>query len=99
VLAGAGYLIEAAVSAVFVVLIHLALRPVARRIDRMPATGDSEVETVYESRAVCHAADEAHIRALLVQALAKDGFILRTVRSQDLSPDGDFVEAGAELHR
>ena len=47
--------------------VHLALRPVASRIDRLPAA--DEVETIYRFRAVCHTAEEAHIRALVVQAL------------------------------
>jgi putative Mg2+ transporter-C (MgtC) family protein len=97
-LAGAGYLIEAVVAAVLVVAVHLTLRPAARRIDRMPASEDSEVETTYEFRAVCHAADEAHIRALLVQALAKEDFVLRAVHSQDLDQGADLVEVSAELH-
>jgi putative Mg2+ transporter-C (MgtC) family protein len=35
VLAGAGYIIEAAIGAVLVLVAHVALRPVARRLDRL----------------------------------------------------------------
>jgi putative Mg2+ transporter-C (MgtC) family protein len=100
VLAGAGFIIEAIVGAVLVVLAHLLLRPVARRVDRLPATVDSEVETVYRFAVVCAATDEAHIRAQVVQALARDEFVLRAVRSEDLdSVGGGRVEVVAELQR
>jgi putative Mg2+ transporter-C (MgtC) family protein len=99
VLAGAGYIIEAVVGALLVVVAHLALRPVARRLDRLPATEDSEIEVVYMFRAVCRSADEAHIRALVVQAISRDEFVLRAVRSEDLDPGTDLVEVEAELQR
>jgi putative Mg2+ transporter-C (MgtC) family protein len=99
VLAGAGYIIESVVCAVLVVVAHVALRPVARRLDRLPATEESEVETIYTFRAVCHSAEEAHIRALVVQAISRDEFVLRAVRSEDLDGGTDLVEVEAELQR
>ena len=99
VLAGAGYVIEAIIGAILVVAAHALLRPLARRLDRIPATEESEVETVYTFRAVCRSADEAHIRALVVQALARDEFVLRAVRSQDLDRGSDLVEVEADLQR
>jgi hypothetical protein len=45
VLAGAGYIPAAAIAAVFVLLAHLTLRPIAQRLDRLPATTDTEVES------------------------------------------------------
>jgi putative Mg2+ transporter-C (MgtC) family protein len=99
VLAGAGYIIEAVVGAMLVVAAHVALRPVARRLDRLPATEESEIEIVYLFRAVCRSADEAHIRALVVQAISRDEFVLRAVRSEDLDRGTDLVEVEAELQR
>jgi len=99
VLAGAGYLPAAVIAAGLVLLAHLGLRPVARRVDRLPATTETEVETIYSFRAVCRAADEAHIRALVVQALARDDFVLRSVRSEDLDHGSGLVEVTAELQR
>ncbi len=52
VLAGGGYVVEAIIGAILVVAAHAQLRPVARRIDRIPATDESEVETIYSFRAV-----------------------------------------------
>ena len=96
-LTGAGYPIEATVGALLVVTVHLALRPVARRIDRLPAA--DEVETAYRFRAVCRAADEAHIRALVVQALTHGDFHLRAIHSDDLDHGSDLVAVEADLSR
>ena len=57
------------------------------------------METLYRFRAVCRSADEAHIRALVVQALTRDEFVLRAVRSEDLDPGTGLVEVSAELQR
>jgi putative Mg2+ transporter-C (MgtC) family protein len=97
-LSGAGYPLEAAIGALLIVIVHLALRPVARRIDRLPAT-DDEVATVYRFRAVCRASDEAHIRALLVQALTSGEFHLRAVNSNDLDIGSDLVAVEAVISR
>lgn len=99
VLAGSGYVLEAIIGAVLVVAAHALLRPIARRIDRIPDTDQTEVEVVYRFRAVCRAADEAHIRALVVQSLANGDFVLRAVRSHDLDSGSDLVEVEAELSR
>jgi putative Mg2+ transporter-C (MgtC) family protein len=84
---------------VFVRLAHLTLRPIARRLDRRPASTETEVETIYYFRAVCRAADEAHIRALVVQALTRGDFVLHSVRSEDLNAGSGMVEVTAELQR
>jgi len=72
VLAGAGYLRAAAIAAALILAAHLALRPLAQRVDRLPATVDTEIQTSYQFRAVTRAADEAHIRTLLVRELTRD---------------------------
>ena len=99
VLAGAGYLPAAAIAAALILTAHLALRPVARRIGRLPAAPDSEVETTYSFRAVTRAADEAHIRTLLVRELTGDDFVLHSVQSHDLNGGSGLVEVTAELQR
>lgn len=48
-------------------------------------------------RAVCRTADEADIRALVVQALARDEFVLHSVRSEDLDHGSGLVEVTAEF--
>lgn len=96
-LAGAGYPVQAALGAVLVTTIHVVLRPIGRRLDRLPAGDD--VETVYQFRAVCRAADEAHIRALVVHVLTNGDFRLRAARSNDLEPGSNLVEVQAEIAR
>ena len=89
-LAGAGLYLYAAWGALAVGAANLVLRPVARRIDRQPGPAP-EAESHYEFRAVCRAADEAHIRALIVQALSGRAFSLRGVHSEDLDGTGRVV--------
>jgi putative Mg2+ transporter-C (MgtC) family protein len=98
VLAGAGYLPAAAIAAALILAAHLALRPVAQRVDRLPAAPDSQVETTYQFRAVTRAADEAHIRTLLLRELTRDDFVLHSLQSNDLNGSG-LVEVTAELQR
>jgi putative Mg2+ transporter-C (MgtC) family protein len=99
VLAGGGYVVEAVVGALLVVLAHAILRPIAQIMDRHPATEESEVVTIYSFRAVCRERKQAHIRALVVQALGKDDFVLRAVRSENMDGEPDLVEVEAELQR
>jgi putative Mg2+ transporter-C (MgtC) family protein len=72
---------------------------IARQLDRLPATEESEVQTMYRCRGVCRSHGEAHIRALVVQAISRDEFVLRAVRSGDLDRGSDLVEVEAELQR
>jgi putative Mg2+ transporter-C (MgtC) family protein len=97
VLSGAGYIPVAAIAAALILTAHLGLRPAARRIDRLPAGPDTEVETTYQFRAVARAADEAHIRTLVLRELTRDAFVLHSVRSRDLDGGTGLVEVSAEL--
>jgi putative Mg2+ transporter-C (MgtC) family protein len=99
VLAGAGYIPAAAIAAALVLTAHLGLRPIAQRIGRLPAAPDSEVETAYQFRAVTRAAEEAHIRTLVVRELTRDDFVLHSVQSHDLDGGTGLVEVTAELLR
>jgi putative Mg2+ transporter-C (MgtC) family protein len=97
-LAGDGYLPEAAIGAIAVVLAHVALRPVGRRIDRQPLEEASEVPALYRFEAVCRADDEAHVRALLAQVASRSKFRLRALQSEDLELASDRVRVVALLH-
>jgi putative Mg2+ transporter-C (MgtC) family protein len=97
VLAGAGYIPAAAIAAALILTAHLGLRPIARQIGRLPATPDSEVETIYQFRAVTRAAEEAHIRTLLVREFTGNDFILHSVQSHNLDGPGRLVEVTAEV--
>lgn len=97
-LAGDGYVAEAAIGATVVVLAHVALRPLARRIDRQPLGGATELPALYRFEAVCRADDEAHVRALLTQVAGSSKFRLRALESEDLEPSSDRVRVVALLH-
>ncbi|MCW4354413.1 MgtC/SapB family protein [Hoyosella sp. YIM 151337] len=84
VLAGSGVYIGALMGAVVVVAANVVLRPIARRIESQPASESSEVQTAYELRVTCRDEQEAHVRALLLQALAGSGFTLRSLDSADI---------------
>ncbi|OKI01068.1 hypothetical protein A6A06_19640 [Streptomyces sp. CB02923] len=89
-LAGTGLYVVAALGTAGVVGANLVLRPLGRRMDREPG-GGAEVATDYYFEAVCTEPEEAHIRALVVQAVSRPGFRLRAVHSRD---DGTSRQAG-----
>ncbi|WP_235094886.1 MgtC/SapB family protein [Streptomyces sp. A1-5] len=93
-LAGTGLYVLAGLGTVAVVGANLLLRPLGRRLDREPH-GGAEVSTDYYFEAVCTEPEEAHIRALIVQAVARPGFRLRSVYSRD-AEEGK-VTVAAEL--
>src|SRR5262245_19598598 len=67
--AGAGLLLASAIAGAFVVLTNWLLRPLVRLINRQPLPA-AEVETHYAVELRCRGQEEAHIRALLLQATA-----------------------------
>ena len=87
VLAGAGYLAYAAVATGFILFVNLLLRPIVAFINRQPLMA-TEIEIGYLVSATCRGADEAHVRALLLQGLAGSGLALRRLDSSDLEETG-----------
>jgi putative Mg2+ transporter-C (MgtC) family protein len=61
----------------------LLLRPIVRFINRQPLNS-TELEIAYVVSVTCRSADEAHIRALLLQSLAGAGLALRRLDSSDI---------------
>jgi putative Mg2+ transporter-C (MgtC) family protein len=94
-LAGAGMYTAALAGTVGVLAVNVALRAVGRVIDRRPGTGD-EHPTTYTFFAVTRDDQEAHVRALLVQALTRTEFRVHSVGSTNTDTDG-HVEVRAEL--
>ncbi len=64
----------------------------ARRIDRLPAAPGSEVETTYQFRAVTRAAEEAHIRTLIVRELSH----VSSVTWATIEPEAALLAAAGE---
>ncbi|MFC5719142.1 MgtC/SapB family protein [Streptomyces gamaensis] len=86
-LAGTGLYVLGMLGTAGVVGANTLLRPLARRLDRQPRGGIEE-ETDYHFEVVCSESEEAHVRTLVVQALARPGFQLRSVRSRDVEQAG-----------
>jgi putative Mg2+ transporter-C (MgtC) family protein len=96
VLAGGGFYIAALIATAVVLAANVLLRPLARRIDRRPAEEATELECAYRFRVVCREADEAQVRALLLQTISKGPLIFQGLRSEDLN-ETDKVEVVADL--
>ncbi len=92
--AGGGALIAATIAATIVLLTHLLLRPLVRFIERQPLTA-TELETRYTVEVQCRAAEEAHVRAVLLQAATAVALRLQKLNSANL--DENRVAVGAEL--
>jgi hypothetical protein len=93
--AGAGQLVASALAATFVVFTNLFLRPIVQLINKQPL-GAVEVETHYAVEVRCHGREEAHIRALLLQAASNAGLGLRRLTSENLE-DSPQVTVSALL--
>ena len=94
-LAGVGLFRVAIAGTVVVVAVNVLLRMIGRIVDRRPETGD-ESPTTYTFVAVTRDDQEAHVRALLVQALTRTDFRLQSIASANTDVAG-LVEVRAEL--
>jgi putative Mg2+ transporter-C (MgtC) family protein len=66
-LVGAGHLSYALVGTAAVLLTHVSLRPVVRRVDAWSKTSGGEVETLYRVRVVCERRDESVVRMIFTR--------------------------------
>jgi putative Mg2+ transporter-C (MgtC) family protein len=92
--AGSGYLAPSLLAAAFVVGTNLFLRPLVRRMNRLALTA-TDAETHYTVEIACKAAEEAHMRSLLLHALSQAGLGLRRLDSEDI-PDTSKVTVTAQ---
>ena len=92
--AGAGYLAPSLLAAGFVVGTNLFLRPLVRRMNHLVLTA-TDAETYYTVEIACKAAEEAHMRSLLLHALSQAGLGLRRLDSEDV-PDTSKVMVTAQ---
>jgi putative Mg2+ transporter-C (MgtC) family protein len=82
--AGGGFWAPSVVSAGFIVGTNLLLRPVVRLINSRTLLA-KESETAYRVALTCLAADEAHLRSLLLSTLSQGGLGLRRIESIDVA--------------
>ncbi|WP_069160869.1 MgtC/SapB family protein [Nocardia altamirensis] len=94
-LAGAGMYSTAAAGTVAVVAVNVALRAAGRAVDKQPEAGHEQPAS-YAFTAVTNDDNEAHVRALLVQALTRTDFQLISISSANTGTPGR-VEVRAEL--
>lgn len=67
---------------------NLLLRPLVRRINRLSVTS-ADGETSYTVEIVVRAAEEAHVRSLLLHQLSQAGLGLRRLDSEDIDGTGN----------
>lgn len=94
-LAGAGMYSTAAAGTVAVVGVNVGLRAAGRAVDKQPEAGHEQPAS-YAFAAVTNDDNEAHVRALLVQALTRTDFQLISISSANTGTPGR-VEVRAEL--
>lgn len=95
-LSGAGYFSQAFMGALAVLTANILLRPLGYRINQQPLKG-TEVELCYRCSVVCPGKDEAHVRAVILQAVSTSTAMkLRSLNSEDLE-ESDDVEVEADL--
>ena len=70
--AGAGYVAQGLLAAAFVIGTNLLLRPLVRRVNRLSREAP-DAETHYSVEIVTRAAEEAHVRSLLLRELSQAG--------------------------
>ena len=82
VLCGFNHLLLAAIVGLAVLFANTALRPIAYRLHPvLPAAAPGEV--LYEIALTCRASDEAHLRSLLLTAIAQESVLLQGIHSDD----------------
>jgi putative Mg2+ transporter-C (MgtC) family protein len=92
--AGGGFYLASAAAASFVVVTNMVLRPLVRLINRQTFPS-GETETQYLVEVTCRAAEEAHIRSLLLHSLSGAGLGLRRIDSEDI-PETAKVSVAAQ---
>src|SRR5579863_5417300 len=82
-ISGLGQPLHALILAVAVLVTNVILRPLAYRLYPAQASGE-EQEVTYGFELACRQDDEAHMRALLLQAMSRSSLTLTGLRSEDI---------------
>jgi len=82
-ISGLGRPLNALILAAAVLGTNVILRPLAYRLYPAHTSGE-EQEVTYGFELVCSQLDEAHMRALLVQAMSQSSLMLTALRSEDI---------------
>ncbi|SET15463.1 MgtC/SapB family protein [Anaerobranca gottschalkii] len=94
VLTSAGFILEAFLGTIFVLIANIYLRTFIKKVEgEIPPS--TTFETNYVLRVVCTEKSEFHIRALLLHMMQEEDLMLNNLSSEDLSHD--LVEVIAKL--
>lgn len=95
---GLGYLLEPLIGTVFVIGLHLILRPIADKIRKhLPISQTENEEYNYHFATLCREQEENHIRTLFVQYLSNNNqLLLKSVSSSDTA-DPSVVLVSVEI--
>ncbi len=96
VLSGAGFLAHALLATVLVIGINRLLRPAMAWVNQRLPAASAEGDQAYVVSVVCKGADEAHVRALLLQGLATGDMHLVDLESTNIE-GSDRVSVAAAL--
>jgi putative Mg2+ transporter-C (MgtC) family protein len=80
---GLGQALYALILTAAVLATNLVLRPLTYRLYTAPSSSE-EQETTYVLELICRPEDEAHMRALMLQAMARTPLTLISLRSEDI---------------
>lgn len=82
-ISGLGHPLNALILAAAVLVTNVVLRPLAYKLYPAQAAGE-EQEVTYGFELVCRQEDEAHMRALMLQAMSRSSLTLTALRSEDI---------------
>jgi putative Mg2+ transporter-C (MgtC) family protein len=92
-LAGAGFRKEAGICTAVVLLVHVALRPLVRRIESYKRVA-TDVETYYRIRVGCDRSQEAIIRTILLRHIGGNNRMsIQSLSTEDTEKEGPQVVA------
>ena len=95
-LSGAGFISQAAIGAIAVLIANILLRPLGYRINQQPLKG-TELQLCYRVEVICRSKHEIRVRALLLQAINASQMKLRSLHNEDLEGIPDKVSVEADL--
>lgn len=95
-LAGAGYPLYSIIATAFVTFVNLLLRPLVALVNRQPLLS-TELAIGYRVCVSCSSSQEAHVRALMLQAMGPSALSLQRLESSDLAEAPGRVKVSASL--
>jgi putative Mg2+ transporter-C (MgtC) family protein len=95
-LAGFGFYFHALFGALGILATNVFLRPLAQRLNQR-STDTLEQEIHYQLKATCRSEDEAHVRFVILQSVARGPLVLHSLRSRDQSAEFNEVTADLEM--